>query len=1243
MYFIGKNLSFKSKTRHDDVEKHKENIGMYAPQISEKNTVKVPDFATSTDAQYARVGNDLIIKTFGETHRIADFFKSDPPPILKTAAGETIDLSQIDIAYPPMNLQVVDNNVIPVADISKMIGKVSLVVEGPAKAVNGGQERALKIGDPVYLHDIISTGSKTYLKITLKDGTVFQLGPQSKASLEVYDFDPAKVGGKFESNIFTGIFRFISGAIADKNEGTHTTLKTPSATIGIRGSEIDGQVDEQGNTTVLHSTGVIEVRSNYRLEHITVYQPHTKVEIPNTPVESSRSEILNNESAQHIRNFLAPLNQQSTDSSHSPQNIQNNSSTNTPTGVQSKAGTEGRGDVHDMPIPLQQNGFMTERDVPSGARGRGVDSPQINAQNHQQGRFEESGGFPPPPPFDSAPKTPEQGNQINPITGRDSPLSNGKEPPPPPPPPVSGYLFTTKEDHPLILPIKGTITNLQQPEHGTVEIKDETLIYTPHKDFFGEDGFGLHSSELGEVELKIDVEPVNDPPVAADFKMVILEDAALIIRTEDLLQLAHDPEEIDLQKLTVVNVKSSLDFDRTLGDLTHGKLELNHDHSEILFLPDANFNGKVYFAYQVVDSEGKLSPPAVVEIEIVPVNDLPFTDSSPSFNVQAGQTLNITEDVLLTSVRDVDNDQLSITHVDFASQGTWSIIGNNAVQVSFDRGLSQQTISFTYYVSDGSDKEVAVVATIQIEAQPVVVSPQILHAVSDALTTLTNTPLQILTSSLLSNDVIPTGAIANISAVQNPLHGTVELVNNQIKFVPDKDFKGLAGFEYVVKDDAGHQDIGKVAVDIKLTGHFIELPQASTSLQYTVNYPPVNVDNQAFISNMAFAPAGETRYLRIEASGLSASEQLTISNNGAATVLTTSASLIILSFDGAVGQSALENLIKSVSYNAFIGSSLPASGIKTVSFSLYDDQAAAESGGAALDSVSRSINLSLPQITADDMVSAPINTPFLIPSDQLFANDSGVGLKITGVSNLSNGVQAQLYGSDVAVHVDGNAVGLVLGFDYQVQTLTGATGSAHVTLQPNNIQTGTPNADVLNGISSQNNILNGLDGNDTLTGSTGNDVIDGGAGDDTIDGGNGFDQLIGGLGNDTFLFNPTNIPIIINGGAGEDVLKLNGSGAYFDLIANQSAPAGQNLQLSGIDRIDLSGGNVLTLKPSDVLSLSDNGQLIVDGDASSSVISAGQGWTNAGLLAVGGINYTQYTMDTAHLLINQNVGTQFIF
>lgn len=80
---------------------------------------------------------------------------------------------------------------------------------------------------------------------------------------------------------------------------------------------------------------------------------------------------------------------------------------------------------------------------------------------------------------------------------------------------------------------------------------------------------------------------------------------------------------------------------------------------------------------------------------------------------------------------------------------------------------------------------------------------------------------------------------------------------------------------------------------------------------------------------------------------------------------------------------------------------------------------------------------------------------------------------------------------------------------------------------------GTNVGETLYGYDDQNNILFGLDGNDTiyattssssirndaLYGGTGNDTLYGYAGADTLDGGQGTDYLYGDIGNDTYLFN----------------------------------------------------------------------------------------------------------------------------
>ncbi len=65
---------------------------------------------------------------------------------------------------------------------------------------------------------------------------------------------------------------------------------------------------------------------------------------------------------------------------------------------------------------------------------------------------------------------------------------------------------------------------------------------------------------------------------------------------------------------------------------------------------------------------------------------------------------------------------------------------------------------------------------------------------------------------------------------------------------------------------------------------------------------------------------------------------------------------------------------------------------------------------------------------------------------------------------------------------------------------------------------------------SNDDFVDGGEGNDQIFGQEGNDVLLGGAGDDVIDGGNGNDLLDGGTGNDTLA-----------GGQGDDVYVVDGS------------------------------------------------------------------------------------------------------
>jgi hypothetical protein len=110
----------------------------------------------------------------------------------------------------------------------------------------GGPVRKLKEGDPVFAGQRIRTGAGTVLEIEFNDKSRMTLGPN--ADFEVEQYFQAAGGGSgeetFQSRIFKGAFRFVSGLIA-KRKHENVRINTAVATIGIRGTHFEGEVTER--------------------------------------------------------------------------------------------------------------------------------------------------------------------------------------------------------------------------------------------------------------------------------------------------------------------------------------------------------------------------------------------------------------------------------------------------------------------------------------------------------------------------------------------------------------------------------------------------------------------------------------------------------------------------------------------------------------------------------------------------------------------------------------------------------------------------------------------------------------------------------------------------------------------------------------------------------------------------------------------------------------------------------------
>ena len=151
-------------------------------------------------------------------------------------------------------------------------------------------------------------------------------------------------------------------------------------------------------------------------------------------------------------------------------------------------------------------------------------------------------------------------------------------------------------------------------------------------------------------------------------------------------------------------------------------------------------------------------------------------------------------------------------------------------------------------------------------------------------------------------------------------------------------------------------------------------------------------------------------------------------------------------------------------------------------------------------------------------------------------------------------------------------------------------------------------------------VIYGDGGDDIIFGQGGDDEIHGGLGDDYISGGAGVDTIYGDAGDDTILFEGTANGIdIIDGGADTDTLKFDVAGETLDLTLSD-----YDNKFSNLEMIDLGeNSNTLVIDPDDVLEMSGNNQIIVDGNFSDTV--QGSNWTDEGTTVIMGTTYHEYS------------------
>ncbi len=117
------------------------------------------------------------------------------------------------------------------------------VSKGSVQIQRGSEKLPAAVGSALQASDTIVTGSDGSAGITFTDNSLVSVGPNSVFSIDKYSFDSTTHQGEFRGDLKQGRLAAVSGKMV-KQSPESMTIHTPSAIMGVRGTEFVVQVDK---------------------------------------------------------------------------------------------------------------------------------------------------------------------------------------------------------------------------------------------------------------------------------------------------------------------------------------------------------------------------------------------------------------------------------------------------------------------------------------------------------------------------------------------------------------------------------------------------------------------------------------------------------------------------------------------------------------------------------------------------------------------------------------------------------------------------------------------------------------------------------------------------------------------------------------------------------------------------------------------------------------------------------------
>lgn len=124
-----------------------------------------------------------------------------------------------------------------------------------ARLSRDGDVSVLRVGEEVFVGDIVATGRTGEAQVVFPDDTRIVVGPNSQLKVDNAVFRNSSTYRRLSVSALKGTFRFLSG----NSPSRAYSVRTPNATMGVRGTEFDFSVAGTDATDLVVYNGEVEI------------------------------------------------------------------------------------------------------------------------------------------------------------------------------------------------------------------------------------------------------------------------------------------------------------------------------------------------------------------------------------------------------------------------------------------------------------------------------------------------------------------------------------------------------------------------------------------------------------------------------------------------------------------------------------------------------------------------------------------------------------------------------------------------------------------------------------------------------------------------------------------------------------------------------------------------------------------------------------------------------------------------